>query len=264
MVKVKRRSRLHDSWDRARQVEAAARRTGADVRVPALLGVDDATSSYAQADVAGADLASLARGHRLPGLLAEAGGVHAAFHRLAADGLPSGPGPRALLDGTRRDARWAAWLLPDLAGPLARALDRLAAAVPAADPDPVTCHGDLVPSHLLGAPGDWTVIDHDLAHTGDLHRDLAMFVAGLAVDVADLADDVADDDLRRSAAQAYLDGWADRAGRRPDPHRLAWHLLAAQVHHACLLATKDRVTDAGLAATCRRLAEAGTAVRATA
>ena len=42
-------------------------------------------------------------------------------------------------------------------------------------PDPVS---PLSGSWALGGPGEWTVIDHDLAHRGDRYRDLAMFVAG--------------------------------------------------------------------------------------
>ncbi|WP_088289892.1 hypothetical protein [Kineosporia sp. A_224] len=261
VVKVKRRSRLDDSWRRARAVEAAAQ-WDRRVRVPELLGVDPGSASYTQADVPGAELADLAHGDLLGPMLAEAGAVHAAFHGLDATGVPDGPTPAAVRATTERSAAWAAWLLPDLAGVLARAVARLAAVAPGPVDarDVVTCHGDLVPSHLLGGPGEWTVIDHDLAHRGDRYRDLAMFVAGLAFDVPALADGVAADPTHARAAEAYIGGYEEVLGRRLDRDRLARHLLAAHLHHAALLATKDRVHPAAVGATASRLEAALDAV----
>lgn len=250
IVKVKRASRLRDAWDRASAVAAAL--PGSGVRVPALLGLDEDTCSYAQADVPGVPLADQARGEALTALLAEAGAVHARFHAVPATYLPAGDGPDAVVAAARRDAAWAAAMLPALSGVLAAATRVLA--TPPAPADPVTCHGDLVPSHLLGAPGDWTVIDLDLAHRGDPYRDLALFVAGLAYDVPALADGVADDPTHAAAVAAYLGGYAERAGWRPDPDRLRRHLLAAHLHHANLLATKDRAHPAAVAGTAARIA----------
>lgn len=266
VTKAKRRSRLQDSWTRARAVEEAVAcgRRGAGPRfaVPALLGVDEGASTYTQADVAGDELAHLAAGDRLAPLLAEAGAVHAAFHTLDAAGLPAGPTWSGVREGTAGDAAWAAWLLPDLAPALARATATLHAFAPGpAEPrDVVTCHGDLVPSHLLGGPGEWTVIDHDLAQRGDRYRDLAMFVAGLAFDVPALADGTTADPTHEAAARAYIGGYEDVLGRRLDRRRLARHLLAAHLHHAALLASKDRADDAAVAATAARLTAAADAV----
>lgn len=252
VVKVKRRSRLDDSWSRARAVEAAAARHGG-VRVPRLIGVDRDVSAYSQADVPGLALSDLAGGAVLTPLLAEAGAVHATVHRLDAVGLPAGATPHGLVRIAERDAAWAATVLPDLAAPLLRGIEALAAWVPEPAVDTVTCHGDLVPSHLLGAPGDWTVIDHDLAECGEAARDLAMFIAGLAYDVPSLADGTATDPTHALAVSAYLDGYR-AAGGRVDERRLAWHLLAAYVHHAGLLATKNRAYPAAVAGTAARLA----------
>ena len=266
VTKIKRRSRLQDSWTRTRAVEEAVARgrrgAGPRFAVPALLGVDERACSYTQADVAGDELAHLASGDRLAPLLAEAGGVHAAFHTLDAAGLPAGPTWSGVRETTARDAAWAAWLLPDLAPALARATATLHAFAPgpAQPQDVVTCHGDLVPSHLLGGPGEWTVIDHDLAQRGDRYRDLAMFVAGLAFDVPALADGAAADPTHAAAAQAYLGGYEDVLGRRLDRRRLARHLLAAHLHHAALLASKDRADDAAVAATAARLTAAADVV----
>lgn len=255
VVKIKRRSRLRDSWARALAVETAARRGTNEVQVPPLLAVNDALSAYVQADVPGAALADVAVGAQLAPLLAEAGGVHAAFHRLDATGLPGGTTPEGHLAAAGRDAAWTVAMLPSLTGPVHRALRVLADHLPGPARTTVTCHGDLVPSHLIGGPGGWTVIDHDLAHTGEPERDLALFIAGLAYDVPDLADGTASDPTHASAVAAYLDGY-QAAGGQVTERRLAWHLLAAHLHHAWLLATKDRAHPAALAATAARLAAA--------
>lgn len=260
VVKVKRDSRLQDSWSRARAVEAAARHGG--LRVPRLLHIDNAMCAYVQADVPGSALSELAVGPDLIPLLAEAGGVHAELHGLDAPRLPTGAAPRDLLAAAQGDSAWAATVLPDLAGPLRRAVNALAERIPPVADNLVTCHGDLIPSHLIGASGDWTVIDHDLAHLGEAARDLAMFVAGLAYDVPALADGTASDPTHASAVDAYLDGYR-ASGGRVDERRLAWHLLAAHVHHAGLLATKDRAHPAAVAGTAARLSAAVDRMEAT-
>lgn len=254
VIKVKRRSRVADSWGRAGAMQAAVG-SGGTVRVPRLLGVDFDVSAYSEVDVRGSALSDLAVGPALGQLLAEAGGVHAALHRIDAEGLPEGTTPQGLLDAAERDAAWAASILPDLGEPLDRALAALAVGVPAPALDTVTCHGDPSPRHLLGAPGNWTVLRQDRAERGEAARDLALFVAGLAIDVPALADGAAADPTHASAVAAYLDGY-QAAGGRIDERRLAWHLLAAYVHHACLLATKDRAHPAALAGTAARLAVA--------
>ncbi|HET7475901.1 MAG TPA: phosphotransferase [Dermatophilaceae bacterium] len=260
VVKVKRRSRLLDSWSRAQAVAHAAPRSGQ--RVPALLGLDQERSCYTQVDEQRPALSDQAAGSALAPLLGEAGAVHARFHRIPAAPLPAGEGPDAVLGAALRSASWASAMLPALAGVLQRAGARLASTVPhpAGADDLATCHGDLVPSHLLGGSGDWCVIDLDLAHRGDRYQDLAMFVAGLAYDVPALADGVAADPTQARAATAYLDGYRDTHAHRLDEDRLRWHLLAAHVHHAGLLVTKDRAHPAAVTGTLARLEAALDAV----
>ena len=228
----------------------------------ALLAVDPGAATYTQADVPGHELAALATGPLLEPMLAEAGAVHAAFHTLDATGLPEAA-PADGWTGPARDAAWAAFLLPELAGPISRAVAQLTlAGLGPADPaDLVTCHGDLVPSHLLGEPGRWTVIDHDLAHRGDRYRDLAMFIAGLSFDVPALGPGRGPAPTLGSAAvTAYLEGYEEVLGHRLDRGRLARHLLAAHLHHAALLASKDRAREDTVAATAALLADAVDAV----
>lgn len=274
VTKVKRRSRLQDSWTRALAVERAVQRAagravaggsgrGPAFAVPALVAVDPEAATYTQADVPGRELAALAAGPRLEPLLAEAGAVHAAFHTLDAPDLPEG-GTADVWTGPARDAGWAAFLLPQLAGPISRAVARLTMTGPEpVDPsDVVTCHGDLVPSHLLGRPGAWTVIDHDLAHRGDRYRDLALFIAGLSFDLPALAPGRGPVPTLGSApVEAYLAGYEEVLGRPLDRHRLARHLLAAHLHHAALLATKDRAREEAVTTTAALLADAVAAVR---
>lgn len=243
VVKVKRPSRLLDSYRRVAAVRSAA--AGGDVRVPELGPADVTRSCYVQASVPGTALAALAEGERLLGLLAEAGQVHAAFHALPDAGLPAGPGPDGIGVLAVEAVDWASEFLPEHVGLLRRARAVMLAPPPrTAD---VTCHGDLVPSHLIGAPGQWTVIDLDLAHRGDPYRDVAMFLAGLPADVPALADGIADPPTLLAAEGAYLGGYCERSGEKLDPGGLAWHRLAAELHHLGLLVSKDRMHPASVA-----------------
>ncbi len=241
VTKVKRPSKLLDSADRVAAVVAAA--TGTDVRVPAPLGVDVERGSYAQAQVVGDSMAELASGSAND-LLAEAGAVHAAFHALTAPGLPApetaGAATTSTAAAVRRDADWAAFFRPELAELLAATRDLLVGTAPAPSAAVMgTCHGDLVPSHLLAADDGWTIIDLDLAHRGDRYRDLALFLAGLPGDVAALADGTAPPGALAAAESAYLTSYAHGWGRTLDPRRLAWHRAAAELRHLALMFSKD-------------------------
>lgn len=242
--KVKRSSRLADSYARAAAVVTAAH--GSPVRVPALRGTTDVPRSYSQDLVEGDALADLACGLHLLQLLTEAGEVHAQFGALPARGLPE-QRPEALLPEIGRLSDWVGALLPELRALVERTGEVLRSSAPGPDPDALaTCHGDLVPSHLLGGPGSWWVIDLDLAHAGDRYRDLALFLAGLAADVPELADGVAPPYLLDEAEQAYLEGYAARWGRPLDARRLAWHRAAAELHVLGVQVSKDRVRPRAL------------------
>jgi aminoglycoside phosphotransferase (APT) family kinase protein len=251
VTKVKRRSRLLDSAGRvAAIVSAVSAATTTEVRVPALVGVDAEKGTYAQLLVEGhpmSELAGAATGGSVLDLLAEAGRVHAAFHALSVPGLPVGEAT-ATVAAVRRDADWAAFFRPELADVLATTRDRLVATAPPASAGAAgTCHGDLVPSHLLAAAGGWTVIDLDLAHDGDRYRDLALFLAGLPGDVAALADGTAAPGLLGAAESAYLTAYARSWGRPLDPRRLAWHRAAAELRHLSLMFSKDTLRPAAVA-----------------
>ena len=246
--KVKRRSRLSDSYARASAVARAA--LGSDVRVPALRGTTSVPCSYRQDVVDGEPLSEQADGADLLRLLGEAGEVHAAFGALPVRDLPQQL-PDACLPDVARMTDWVAFLLPELDDLLRRARTTLTARAPGPDADAVaTCHGDLVASHLLGRPGRWSVIDLDLAHRGDRYRDVAMFLAALPGDVPALADGAAPEHLLAAAEQAYLDAYCVRWGRALDPRRLAWHRAVAELHALWLMVTKDRLTATAVVRSC--------------
>lgn len=240
IAKAKRRSRLADSYARARAVTAAAA-DGTRVQVPALRGTTDVPAAYRQDAVAGPALAELAREDDLLPLLAEAGSVHARFGELPAVDLPL-QAPDAGLPAVLHAADWVGALLPELRASMRHACAVLRAHVPEPDARALaTCHGDLVPSHLIGGPGRWSVIDLDLAHRGDRHRDLAVFLSGLPTDVPALSGEGASPALLAAAEQAYLDGYAARWGRAPEPARLAWFRAAEQIRALALAVSKDRL-----------------------
>ena len=242
--KVKRRSRLADSYARAAAVVAAAE--AGDVAVPALRGTSDVPASYRQDLVPAPPLSELAVGSDLLPLLAEAGAVHASFGELEARRLPE-TSVDALVPELVRAADWVAHLLPELDELLRRTASALVSSVPQAERAALaTCHGDLVPSHLLGGPGRWSVIDLDLAHRGDRYRDLAVFLSGMPADVAALADGAAPPALLLAAEQAYLDGYAARWGCALDLRRLAWHRAGAELQALSVMASKDRVQPAAV------------------
>ncbi len=249
VTKVKRGSKLLDSSGRVAAVVAAASAPRSDVRVPALLGVDVERGSYAQAAVAGVAMSELAGrpvGGSVLDLMADAGRVHAAFHALSAPGLPTAT-ETTTLAAVRTDADWAAFFRPDLAELLASTRDLLLATVPRSAANTTgTCHGDLVPSHLLAAADGWTVIDLDLAHVGDRYRDLALFLAGLPGDVAALGDGTAAGGALAAAESAYLAAYADRWGQRLDQSCLAWHRAAAELRHLALMFSKDTLRPAAV------------------
>jgi aminoglycoside phosphotransferase (APT) family kinase protein len=125
-------------------------------------------------------------------------------------------------------------MLPGLEARLVRLRDRLVNGWPGRPREPVTCHGDLIPSHLLTDGGTWTVIDLELARLGDPHRDVARFLAGLPADLGR-------PDLVRAARSAYLAGYGERSGRPLDRRSLAWHWTAAELHLLAVAAAKDHL-----------------------
>ena len=245
--KFKRASKLPDAATRVAAVVAGA--AGSAVTVPRLRGVDTAHGLYLQDAAAGTALSDvlaqvLAADHPsatgVTDVLAAAGRIHADFHALTAPGLPARAAAHDRADVHDR-ADWAAQLLPELAGWLRTTRDRLLATAPAATSAALgTCHGDLVPSHLLADDDGCTVIDLDLAHVGDRYRDLALFLSGLAADAPPLAARASSPAVFARAQDAYLHAYEERSGHLLDRRRLAWHRAAAELHQLAVVLSKDR------------------------
>ncbi len=237
IVKFKRRSRLLESWTRVGAVAAAT--CGTPVRVPSLVALDNDRSAYIQLAVDGPSLDQLVTPDTVTDLFGQAGRVHAEFHALRCADLPVA-NPAATTDAVVHDADWLAAQRPAHAAALGRIRADLLARVP--DPaGPATCHGDLVPSHLIGGDNGWSVIDLDLAHVGDPHRDVAVFLAGMPAEVGDPG-------FVEAAQQAYLAGYAETCATPLDPAKLAWHRVAAQLHQLAVAAAKDRLPGTALQA----------------
>jgi tRNA A-37 threonylcarbamoyl transferase component Bud32 len=255
VVKAKRASRLMDSYTRAAALVAAAE--GSAVRVPALRGVDRVLSVYRQDAVTGPPMSALVDARTAPVLLAQAGRVHAELHALPAPHLPA-RGPGDDVAAVRHAADVAAWLRPDLAARLGGVRELLTATAPAPSrAAQATCHGDLVPSHLLLADAGWTVIDLDLAHRGDRYRDLAFFLAGLPADVPGLGGGGAS----AAAQEAYLEAYEERSGRCLDRGRLAWHRAAAELHQLAVLLAKNALPPGAVEGTVAALRDAERVLR---
>jgi aminoglycoside phosphotransferase (APT) family kinase protein len=231
VVKFKRRSQVVEAFTRVRAVCAAA--AGTPVRVPVLHGLDRFHSAYGQSAVPGTAMDQLVDPGSVEPLLVEAGRVHAEFHDLACPNLPLEEADDAV-GRVVDDTDWLAAMLPELQPRLVRLRDRLVDRWPRPPREPVTCHGDLIPSHLLTDGGAWTVIDLEVARLGDPHRDVALFLAGLPADLGR-------PDLVRTAQTAYLAGYGERSGRSLDRRSLAWHWTAAELHLLAVAAAKDHL-----------------------
>ena len=226
--KFKRRSRLHESYQRMTAVATAVQSTTAGFAVPAPAGVDPDHSIYFQDDVTGIDLATAAAGDRQ--VLELSAHVLAAFHSVTPPALPA-LDKESFHTGIARDLEWIGFHAPAL-GDL---VDRAARAL--ANPPPlessVLAHGDFVPSHVLRHGDALTVIDLDLAHVGDRYREVAMMLASLPIDTPSVQPDTS----------AIIAAYEQRAGHRLEPRRLAWHRLAAEAYYLALAFSKDRPID---------------------
>lgn len=246
IVKFKRQSRLLDAWRRAVTVQRAA--AGTAVRVPLLSGLDLRASSYTQLDVPGTSMARLIDRDNVESVLIDAGSAHAEFHTLSCRELPV-EGPSDPLAGVARDADWLAALHPTHSRALA-AIHRRLAVSPAGEAPLTTCHGNLLPSHLLADGVGWTIIDLDLAHVGNPYRDVAVFLSGLRAELADPT-------LTDWAVDAYLTGYRRRSPIPLDGHVLEWHRRAVDLRALAIGASTDRLSAEALEAEVNRLADRG-------
>jgi hypothetical protein len=266
--KFKRRSRFAEAFELLATVEAAVRQLQAEAgfelgfRVAAPLAVEAGNALYFQSRLAGSDLAGRMGAADALAWMRGVGRRQQQLQRLDTRSLPV-RGPEHQLAQARSDLAWIAWMRPELA----ESLGALAAAVEAMpawhDGAAGFCHGDLVCSQFLvpdGGPADpaaWGLTDFDLCHRGDPCRDLAILLASLDEDVALRADEGADEAGAECLAEACLEGVRGEAARwgqpPPDPRRLRWQRLCAELYYLGLMLKKDRYRPALFA---RRLARA--------
>lgn len=241
--KVKRASRTAATHARAVAVARAVAAAGRPFTVPAPLGIDAAHQISYQGVVRGRPLSD-----RLTDVaaLAEAGALQHAFHRLAARDLPAWD-QAAFVAKIARDVDWIGFLRPEAEPILERVRRALRRARSAVAPDRlVCCHGDFVCSHVYRSADGLAVIDLDLAQRADPVWEIAMALAALPRDVPLLAALRGDPAVNNAAAvlqraeDVWLDGYASAAKSTPDPRRLAYWRLCAEVYELALMLTKDR------------------------
>jgi aminoglycoside phosphotransferase len=248
--KFKRRSRYAEAWRLLGAVHeaVAARKPGFAVSRP--LALDAANCLYFQTRLPGVNLADTLEAQNCAERMARLGALHRALHGLQVAAAPAAAAD-APLATARADVAWIAFMAPEHAGVVGRALAALEAGAAAAlDAAPVFCHGDFVCSQILAADAGWAVTDFDLCHRGSRYRDMAILLASLPYDVPAFA---ADPQLQAAAEQAYLAGYGDER-LRLDARQLAWHRLAAEIYYLGLMYKKDQHAPAMAA---RRLALIG-------
>jgi aminoglycoside phosphotransferase (APT) family kinase protein len=223
--KVKRPHRTASAWQLLRAVHAAFGTGAAGFDVPAPAGHGTPHALYLQTALPGVDLADVLDENRMR----HAGALHRAMHAAEVAGVPA-EDFGALVAELRADARWVAFALPEHADAVRAVLDALERHAPGPLPRPAFCHGDLTPSQLLVDGDRWAITDFDGARIGDPHRDLAIWLASLPLEVPSLGDE---------AEAAYLDGYGAH-----DAKRLRWHRAVAEVHYVAVALKKDRYEPA--------------------
>jgi aminoglycoside phosphotransferase (APT) family kinase protein len=237
--KVKRRRTVERSYAILRAAHTAA--GGASFDVPAPLGIDAARSVFYQQRMPGRSVADLIDADNAVALMRRVGAVHAAVHALTVDGVPGRP-LADQLDGVRADAAWVAFAMPGEAGAVAaverHVVSELEALVPGS---PAFCHGDPAIDQVLVDGDAAAIVDFDDAGIGDPYADLGAMVASLALDTRGLPHGT-------GAAEAYLDGYRESAGRPLDERRLRAHRLGAELAVFASRLRKGRLSAGAAAA----------------
>lgn len=251
IAKFKRRSRYQSAYTVLGQVHTALRPDSVGFAVAAPAGVDPARCLYFQTALPGANLVDLLDPENIAAMLGLVGTLHRALHEASIAALPVWD-REAFMADLRRDVAWIGFMLPACRERVEALLRVIEDAAPDAIGGPLAvCHGDFVCSQILVAESGWSVTDFDLCHLGDPYRDIAIFLASLAYDVPLLAQGGA---LIEQAADAYLAGYARRAGAPLDQRRLTCHQLCAEIYYLALMLKKDRYDATAFA---HRLASAG-------
>lgn len=231
---------------------------GFSFRVAGLLMHDESGSTIAQECLPGQPLLGAITHQNLEETMARLGALHAEVHDLPvpeqACGGVEDPWPTVL---DRLD--WLAWVRPVRADVFRHIRFVLESRIPDDAPQRrVFCHGDFRCTQILGDADRWGVIDFDESGYGDLCQDVGRFLAFLKYDVP-LVQEAAGQEspeqraLLERAETAYLDGYADRAGRAPDPHALLWHRACQEVLHLAQRVRRDLAGEAEFGRGCARI-----------
>lgn len=242
--KLKRQTKIGESYARLAAVHAAAKAASASFAVAAPLNFDAGNCVFYQQALAGhgytgdIDTANLAERMR------QLGEVHAELHELPVAGLPSwNLGEYWAM--IRADVEWISLFRPDCAAllqGLLPAMERAAPHSPASGH--VFCHGDFVASQLLIDGQRLAITDFDAARRGDACQEIAKLLASLKYDVPLLrapfyAGAPIDRPPLEAAEAAYLSGYAAVSPRRIDRDRLRWFRICAEIHYLALALRKD-------------------------
>ena len=171
--KFKRRSRFRQAYELLQTVHRTLTRASPGFRVSAPIAMEEECSLYFQEALPGRTLADMIDASQSARFLVRLGGLHAALHRAPVNGLSCWD-RHAFLESLRRDARWIAFLLPERAAGVGRALQRIEAAAAAGLKKKrlrhfVTafCHGDPDCTQVLVDGEDWSLLDFDGCQAGD-------------------------------------------------------------------------------------------------
>lgn len=243
--KFKRRSRFRQAYELLQTVHRTLARASPGFRVSAPIAMEEERSLYFQEALPGRTLADMIAASQSARFLVRLGSLHAALHRASINGLSCWD-RHAFLESLRRDGRWIAFLLPERAAGVGRALERIEAAAAAGLKDASAfCHGDPDCTQVLVDGEDWSLLDFDGCQAGDPYRDIAMFLASLDYHVpyySALAREGSEQAISAldAATAAYLDGYREASGRPVEPARLAWHRACAEVYYLALMLKKNR------------------------
>jgi|GEM_PF-3052718 thiamine kinase-like enzyme len=235
--KLKKRNRAQAGYLMLAEISAVCQ----DIRfaIPRAEGLDNDFGVFYQTRVPGEEITNLLNSANYQNRMAEIGKLHAELGKL-----PFAKEKRWDRDGIQKnlsnDLAEIVFYLPKTALFIAqvgqwlhkeqRKTDSVAA---------IFCHGDFACSQILRHSEGWSVVDFDLAGTGNPYQDMALFIVSLSHDVPLFQKQPG---LIPAAAQAYLSGYQQETGQAIDSKMLVWHLVCAEIYYLALILKKDRFT----------------------
>lgn len=235
------------AYESAVRTSRAIRSTG-PLRVPALVGCSDNLRAFSLEWLPGTPLHEALRGGSVESrLLARVGAalaeLHGQRHALSVEGPAH---VSAALQGRAQHLASVRGVSLRISGLASVVGERLRAGTGRAL---VTSHGDFTATQVLVNGPDVAVLDLDDAALSERERDLGLFLAYL--ERLDLTGELSADEAA-ALTGAFLEGYAEHAGARPDASRLRTYQAAALIARSGgplrhgrsnWLETLDRVLD---------------------